>query len=327
MHKLILRTGAPPGDVLALTGAVRDLHRSHPGLYATDVRTQVSGFWQNNPFLTPLMEHEQDVTVIDCRPSLGRKSATTSLHFLDEYRLYLQETLSTPLFSHRLGGDIHLSLAEKTTPAVIDRIIGKTNAAYWLIVCGGKRDATVKWWNLDQAQQVVDYFEGRLHFVQCGAAGSFHHHPRLRGVVDLVGKTSAREMVHIMYYAQGVVCPVTMFLHLAAAVETPPTRHVRPIVVLAGGREPPHYFSYPQATVLHTIGCLPCCAQTGCWRSRTVRLEDGSPHDASICQLPVEIAPGRFAPRCMTLITADDVIRAIERYLQMNENHDKVTGD
>ena len=69
-------------------------------------------------------------------------------------------------------------------------------------------------------QQVVDQFQNRISFVQCGEAG--HWHPRLERVTDLVGKTSLREFIRLMYHADGVVCPVTFAMHLAAAIEPKP---------------------------------------------------------------------------------------------------------
>ena len=39
MRKLILRNFQSPGDIVMLTGAVRDLHRAHPGEFQIDVRT------------------------------------------------------------------------------------------------------------------------------------------------------------------------------------------------------------------------------------------------------------------------------------------------
>ena len=99
---------------------------------------------------------------------------------------------------------------------------------FWVVVAGGKYDFTAKWWDPDSFQAVVDHFRGRLTFVQCGEAG--HWHPRLRGAIDLVGRTTTREFVLLVHHAAGVLCPVTFAMHLAAAVEARPgrPRHTRP---------------------------------------------------------------------------------------------------
>ena len=86
---------------------------------------------------------------------------------------------------------------------------------FWIMMAGGKFDFTAKWWNPAWYQRVVDHFRGRIQFVQCGEAQ--HWHPQLDGVINLVGKTDIRQFVRLMYHADGVVCPVTFAMHLAAA--------------------------------------------------------------------------------------------------------------
>jgi ADP-heptose:LPS heptosyltransferase len=150
----------------------------------------------------------------------------------------------------------------------------------------------------------------RFDFVQVGEAGD--HHPALDGVVDLRGATDLRQLVRLVYHAQGVVSPISLLMHLAAAVETKPDAPKnRPAVVLAGGREPPHWTAYPHHQFIHTVGALRCCDSGGCWRSRTLPLGDGDEKDRPD-QLCVDVVG--TLPRCMDMITADDVIRRIESY-------------
>lgn len=101
-------------------------------------------------------------------------------------------------------------------------------------------------------------------------------------------------------------------MHLAAAVPTTVRRGKLPrsAVIVAGGREPPQWEAYPHHRFLHTVGLLPCCATGGCWKSRTVPLGDGEPHDSHVC---VDVRRG--LPACMDMIGADEVIRQIERCL------------
>jgi len=65
-------------------------------------------------------------------------------------------------------------------------------------------------------QAVVDHFRDKIHFVQCGEAG--HWHQPLQGVTNLLGRTSLREFVRLIYDAEGVVCPVTGCLAGACTV-------------------------------------------------------------------------------------------------------------
>jgi ADP-heptose:LPS heptosyltransferase len=137
----------------------------------------------------------------------------------------------------------------------------------------------------------------------------------LQGVADLVGKTTLRDFVRLMYHASGVLCPVTFAMHLAAAVETKPGRPARACVVVAGGRESPHWEAYPAHQFLHTIGALPCCAHGGCWKSRCQLVGDGDEKDTGdLCEKPVQIRPDLRLPQCMEMITPQDVIHRIELY-------------
>jgi hypothetical protein len=54
-----------------------------------------------------------------------------------------------------------------------------------------------------------------------------------------------------------------------------------------------------------------CCDNGGCWKARTVALGDGDPKDKPE-HLCVDVV-GKL-PRCMDMITADDVIRRIKLY-------------
>lgn len=119
-----------------------------------------------------------------------------------------------------------------------------------------------------------------------------------------------------MYHADGVLCPVTFAMHLAAAVETKPGRpRHRACVVVAGGREPAHWEAYTHHQFLSVNGILPCCSHGGCWKSRCQLVGDGDAKDRSdLCESHVQVTPELRIPRCMELITAADVIRKIELY-------------
>jgi hypothetical protein len=163
--------------------------------------------------------------------------------------------------------------------------------------------------------------------------GEAHHvHPPLDGVIDLRGRTHLRQLVRLVYHAQGVVCPVTLLMHLAAGVEVKGGRPKnRPCVVVAGGREPVQWEAYPHHQYIHTNGALFCCDNGGCWKSRTVPLGDADEKDENLCLNVVDVLTGkhqsgkdwgqngngeerRLLPRCMEMITADEVIRRVEMY-------------
>jgi len=316
MRKLILRNSLSPGDIIMLTAAVRDLHLTWPGRFLTDLRTSCAPLWEHNPYVTPLDENDPDVEQIYCEYPLINESNTAPYHFIHGFRLFLSEQLNVPIKAHAFRGDIHLTDEEKNWLSQVDEITGTPDTRFWIIVSGGKMDFTNKWWDPDRCQEVVDHFAGRILFLQCGAEGSNHSHPALQGAIDLRGKTDLRQMIRLMYHADGVVCPVTMFMHLAAAVDTKPGRPLnRPCVVVAGGREPSQWEAYPHHQFLHTNGCLPCCDNGGCWKSRILPLNDGDDKDDSLCLRPTQTQFGRVIPQCMDMIKARHVIDSIERYL------------
>ncbi|HEX2722800.1 MAG TPA: hypothetical protein VHM24_07775, partial [Gemmatimonadaceae bacterium] len=242
-------------------------------------------------------------------------SNTTPYHFLHGFIDYLNDQLGLRIKPTEFRGDIYLSDTERTWFKQVEAAAGETTP-FWLLVSGGKTDFTIKWWEHQRYQQVVDHFRGRIEFVQVGEGG--HVHPPLDGVVDLRGQTSLRQLVRLVYHSQGVVSPVSLLMHLAAAVEVKPGMpQNRPCVVVAGGREPPHFTAYPHHQFIHTVGALKCCDNGGCWKSRTVPLGDGDEKDNpdQLCVDPVvsEVSK-RFLPRCMDMISAEEVIRRIEMY-------------
>ncbi len=314
MRRLILRSFQSPGDILMLTAAVRELHRAHPGQFETDVRTSAAALWEQNPYLTPLEEGVKAVESLDMHYPLIHASNQRPYHFLHGYLQYLEQRLGLSIPATAFRGDVYLSDEERQIPWQPPHG-PELPERYWIMMAGGKYDFTAKWWNPDSYQAVVDHFRDRIHFVQCGEAG--HWHPPLTGVTNLVGKTSLREFVWLMHRAEGVVCPVTLAMHLAAAVPTHNGHPNRACVVLAGGREPPHWEAYPQHQFLHTIGQLDCCATGGCWKSRCQPVGDGDDKDRrERCERPVSIREGLVIPQCQELIRPEDVILVIERTLQ-----------
>jgi ADP-heptose:LPS heptosyltransferase len=311
MRKLILRNGQSPGDIVMLTAAVRDLHRTYPNAFLTDVRTPCSELWESNPYITQLDDDDPAVEVIDCSYPLIHQSNDVPYHFIHAFIDHLNERLGLSIRPTEFHGDIHVADLEKSWYSQVEEIV-REPMPFWIVVAGGKFDYTTKWWDHQRYQDVVDHFRDQLLFVQVGERG--HSHPPLRNVIDLRGRTDLRQLVRLVYHSQGVVCPVTLMMHLAAAVETRPgmPRH-RPCVVVAGGREPTQWEAYPHHQFLHRAGALRCCEHGGCWKSRVLPLGDGDEKDLPENRCADVVG---HLPRCMDLITAADVIRAIDVYFQ-----------
>jgi ADP-heptose:LPS heptosyltransferase len=316
MQKLILSNFQAPGDIVMLTAAIRDLHISYPKQFVTDVRTACPQLWENNPYITRLDDKEITTKKILCHYPLIHKSNELPYHFIHGFSDYLNKKLNLQIRPAAFKGDIHLSKEEEQGKSQVHEIAG-IDIPFWIVVSGGKTDFTAKWWSSERYQSVVDHFRGRICFVQIGEKG--HHHPPLNGVIDLRGKTNLRELVKLVYHAQGVITPVSLPMHLAAAVKTKAgAAKQRACVVVAGGREPVHWEEYPGHQFIHTIGALSCCETGGCWKSRVKPLYDGSGNDRpqSLC---VDVVNN--LPRCLDMITPEEVIKRVEWYFNNKNVH------
>jgi ADP-heptose:LPS heptosyltransferase len=309
MRKLILSNFQSPGDIVMLTAAVRDLHRCYPGEFLTDVRTPCPALWEHNPHLSPLRDDEAGVERITCEYPLIHRSNREPWHFVHAFVGFLNDRLDLRITPTAFKGDIHVSAREKSWISQVEELT-REPIPFWIVTAGGKRDFTIKWWDHARYQAVVDRFRGRIAFVQVGERQ--HHHPALARVIDLRGRTDLRQLVRLVHHAQGVLGPVNLLMHLAAAVEmkTAVPKN-RPAVIIAGGREPPHWEAYPHHQFIHTVGQLACCDNGGCWKSRTVPLGDGDEKDRpeNLC---VDVVGG--LPRCMDMATVDDVVHRLEGY-------------
>jgi len=294
-----------------LTAAVRDLHHCYPGQFLTDIRSLCPELWENNPYLTPLRDNDSEAELIECLYPLIDHANSAPYHCLHGFIEFLNDRLSLSVKPTAFKGDIHVTAQEKAWFSQVHEVT-RGDTPFWIVAAGGKYDITIKWWQHERYQEVINHFRGKIQFVQVGEYG--HYHPKLDGVIDLRGQTTLRELIRLVYHAQGVLCSITGLMHLAAAVETRSDRpKLRPCVVIAGGREPAYWEAYPGHQFIHTNGALPCCATGGCWKDRIVSLRDGDERDLlrNRCD---DVVKG--LPRCMNMITAAEVVGRIESYFE-----------
>lgn len=304
-QKLVLIQKMSPGDIMMATVALRDLHKAYPGEYITDVRTPAMEIFENSPYIARIApcEGEQeiieelkaddkhppikvgDVLYCNLHYPLIHKSGVLGSHFADGMTQFLSEQIGRPIPRTGLRPEIYLDQNEMNWPSPVTRETGDDDP-YWVINAGAKSDYPLKQYPF--YQEVVDLLPD-VKFVQIGQKE--HLHKPLRGVVDMVGKTSLRELFRVIHKAQGVLTCVSVPMHIAAAFK-------KPCVVVAGGREGTRWELYPDHQFLYTNGLLDCCLYDGCWRSK---IEECSHVDEEI-------------PRCMRLIRPEDVAQAIKRY-------------
>lgn len=295
-RQILLKTDQSPGDAVAMTAAIYSLHRAHPGRFITAVESPWPSIFENNPDVVPADSIPQAEPLQMHYPAI-HKANERGIHFMQGYCEHIGAALGivVPLLTNRP----HL---------YFDKPAGVCSP-YWIICSGGKDDFTNKLWGHYNYQKVVDNLEGKINFVQVG--GKYDNHPLLNNVDSLVGKTSLRELFEYVYLSRGVICGVSLLMHVAAALE-------KPAIVIAGGREPVAWNTYPKQHYLHTVGVLPCCENGGCWRSRVVPLGDGTLFDNDTCKRPVNgtqtLLSKVAVPECMTLISPAQVSALVMRY-------------
>lgn len=300
-RQLLLRTDQQVGDAVAMTAAIYSLHRMYPGKYLTAVESQWPEVFEHNPDVVPV-DTLTDPERLHMHYPAVHQSNERAIHFMQGWCEHLGYALGVPvpLMTNRP----RLYFAEQDAPPVKD---------YWLMCSGGKNNFTTKLWGTEQYQRVVDMLMGKVTFVQVGETSG--DHPPLfmhKGSKSMVGKTNLRQLFDLCRRARGVLCGVSLLMHVAAALQVP-------AVVVAGGREPVAWNAYPRQQYVHTVGALPCASVQGhmgeaCWRHRTIPLGDGTHYDRDPCERPVE---GGSRPACMGLINPADVAALVLRYNQL----------
>lgn len=302
------------GDVTVLAAAVRELADQHAGMFneiivrsdhpylfegggasAGGIEVRGESLDWAAPENAIRIKASYDAEVSQKRSDIAatiNESSQRPHHFLEAYCEGLSAALDLPPLRPRrwLEPVIRLTDEEKGWFSQVYEELGD-DKPFWLINAGCKSDYTAKLWH--GYQELVGLTKDCIRWVQVGAASDIHK--PLDGVdLNLVGKTDGRELVRLVYHAEGVVCGVTGLAHLAHWVERPNGHMRRKVIVIGGGRESPHWYQYPGHHVLHTIGEFDCCASGGCWRSRVVPLGDGDKNDSSLCDYPED-----GVPRCM----------------------------
>lgn len=320
---ILLRNHQSPGDVVAMTYALKALHEQYPEMYSTGVECSAPAIFEGNPYVDwEVTAKTEGVKVINTSYPTIHRSNQRPYRFATGFVYDLADQLGVKLELPEWHGSVYIRDQEKSWFSVVREKVGK-DVPYWVLDAGFKTDYTAKAWSFEKYQQVVDRCPD-IHFVQIGLVHPDHIHPPLKGdnLLNLLGKTDMRQLIRLVWNAWGVLTPVSLPMMLSYAVPAHPRfkRKSRACVVLSGGREPDHWQAPPNTQFLHTCGQLDCCDMGGCWKSRLVPLNDGSEKDSSLCIYPKQTASGQWVARCMDMISVDEVVAALRRY-QDNLNY------
>lgn len=288
--RLLLLNKLSPGDVLMMTVAIRDLHKTFPEQFLTGLAEGSSCDWlfENNPYITKIDKGTESMFLNMEYPSIHR-SGWRGTHFCEGYVRFLSKRLKRKVHLTSMLPDVHLSEEEKSWTNQVEEQLGY-KGKFWLINAGVKtEDYSLKRWL--GYQKVVDLLKHDVQFVQVGGGEATHDHPPLEGVLSLVGQTDGRQFVRLMNAAEGCLTGVSFPMHLAAAFQ-------KPCVVVAGGREPARWEMYPNHAFHYTNGRLSCCAYDGCWKNKPLDCLNWVGNQ----------------PRCMAMITPEAVAQSVLDY-------------
>jgi len=280
-RKIVIHHGLDVGDCAMMTIAIRDLHLSHPGEYLVGVRTRWPDLWLNSPYITPLEDSEAEK--IDIGYPLIQNPGSQS--FSDGFRLDLADKLGIDIPFTSMNIDLHLNNEEKRRNIVQEKF--KYSGKYWILNGGYKADAILKYYPF--WQEVVDELKNSVQIVQVGSNGDVH--PELDGVFSLVGETSLRELIQVIYRSEGTIGPISAQFVLSTAFN-------KPSVIIAGGKEPPRWQMYNYHRFLSVCGCLKCAPSNGCW---TAKFQDCKSRVGNV-------------PRCFAMISPQEVARNVLLY-------------
>ena len=149
----------------------------------------------------------------------------------------------------------------------------------YFVMQSSRRSASLqianKEWILERIQAVADALFTHHEVLQIGLPAD----PPIVGAIDLRGKLTVRETAAVLYHAKGFIGLVGFLMHLARSIDCP-------AVIIYGGREHPQQSGYSTNENLFTsLDCSPCWRWNSCDYDRL----------------------------CMTSITADHVLAAIDR--------------
>lgn len=284
-----------PGDSICASILPRMLAEQYPGQYQVYVKGVATQIFENNPFVCH--EPPQGETFKVENP-LIHQSDSRPCHVLESFCYGLSNVLGICIECTVNKPDIFISDLEKTWMSQVQEITGK-NIPYLVIFPNYKTDYTIKaiaYW-----QDIVDGLAGRIQVV---AVGEKHHiSPSLKNILDLRGKTDTRQLIRLCYNSVGGIGGESFGNHLMAALE-------KPYICIASGFLSPRWVWYPTTKILTSFGNLPCCKTKGCWKSRTVKINDKDEKDNSLCERPIFV-DNNWYPQCQALIKSEQVIDTV----------------
>ena len=291
------------GDILTMTCAVRDFKDTFPNT-RIGVHTTAMHIWDHNPHIDHTFRMgslSANKATVKIGPGfLTNKSGLWDYHMANAFRMDIQNKMNLKINQGPIRPDIWFTEEEFHRTPVID-----IDKPYWVFIYGGEPGWPSKQYH--RWQEVIDILKDDIQFVQLGVEG--HPYPRLKNVIDYVGKTQdrntgIRDLFNIFLHAQGSLGLVSMHMHLSAAFNNP-------CVVLAGAREPASFTQYWGHHYVHTNGTLDCSETKACWACKL----EGCRTLVSPTNPPTEghNTPNQV-PKCVDIIEPEEIAEGVRKY-------------
>lgn len=297
-----------PGDAVAASRLVAALHLRDPATRLAVEGPAAAELFRHDPRVTPDGTGLSPVT-LDYGPTIDLAAAGGRALYLDAPLASFIAQTRVPLPPTPPRPDLRLADAERdpgTLPA------GLAARGYWLLAAGSKSDMPLK----QLAAATLDGLDGLtpgVRWVQVGAvapSGALRHRQHAWPYcLNLLGRTSLRELMCLVYHARGVVCGVSLPMLLACAFRTP-------CVVVAGGREAEALHRVPDwPTLAYLTGSRtrPCERATGCWR-QFARAAHADPYPpGTLCAGPREDRVWGAVGGCLADVTVTQLAAEVRR--------------
>lgn len=238
--KVLMKTLPWLGDNIYTSAVIENLAAT--GKIKVNVLSHCTDLWENCRTLDKsITEKNADYIVDACNELPWHKNTPhiiegTTKHIADEINIKIPIRFRDPVIYADLPEEKFFSFP------------------YVVINTGYQNSAPAKKWLKKNWERLVA-FSPDIRFVQIGQKAN--HAEALKGCMDLIDKTSRKELLHLVRDAACVISPPSGVTHIAGAF------HV-PFIALAGGREPESLAHYPCGVTLSTVGSLPCCEKGGC---------------------------------------------------------------
>lgn len=316
-RKVLLEQTQSPGDIGTASRGIYDFCRAYPD-WLIDIQSPCQELFENNPYTTPLSKDDPEVEVYQITYDDIQKSGWFGLHFAEAFRNDIERKVNVnadkwgivSIPSTGLNPELYFTDDELQWYNQIHCNF-YWDGPFWLINAGRKSDNELKQYH--RWQEVVDIlnevWQGRVRLVQIGAksaGGMSHIHPPLRGVFNLTGRTTTRELLRLAYWSTGIIGPISFQFVIGASRFCNTKGEVlienKPNVVVAGGKEGHRWHVYNGVRWLDKNGYLPCAVADGCWlggqKGKCKNLVKPEDKDEAV-------------PLCFEITTPDEIAQAV----------------